>query len=166
MHLQQAIKTVFQQMSEAIGKLSCEEYTSSSPVLLNASIGQHVRHIIELFLQLDAGYEAGIVNYDQRKRDQRLETDRHFAHATLEQMVDDIYKPDKPLLLEVYYHEGVSAVEMLATNYRRELAYNLEHAIHHMALIRIGLNEVSKLEVPENFGISGATLKYRNSCVR
>jgi hypothetical protein len=166
MHLQQTIKTVINQIGETIDKLSGEEYTFSRPVLLHASIGQHVRHIIDLFLQLEAGYETGVVNYDLRRRDQRIETDPHFAQPILRQILDSIDKPDKPLLLETYYQEGISAKEVIETNYRRELAYNLEHAIHHMALIRIGLKDISKLEVPENFGISPATLKYRNSCAQ
>jgi hypothetical protein len=52
----------------------------------------------------------------------------------------------------------------MPTNYYREMAYNLEHTIHHMALIRTGINDVSRISVPENFGVAISTMKYRKQC--
>jgi len=52
------------------------------------------------------------------------------------------------------------------TNYYREVAYNLEHTIHHMALIKVGIREVSDMEIPENFGVASSTIKFRSACAQ
>ena len=62
MLLKQPLQNVFVQLSETLNQLSGDEYTQPSKILFNASIGQHVRHIIELFLCLEKGYETGSVN--------------------------------------------------------------------------------------------------------
>ncbi len=69
MLLKQPIQNVFVQLSESLHQLTDAEYSQPSNILFNASIGQHVRHIIELFLCLEKGYETGVVNYEKRKRD-------------------------------------------------------------------------------------------------
>lgn len=166
LHLTGAIKDVFDQISNVLLDLSDEEYTLPSSLLFNASIGQHVRHIVELFIELDKGYETGIVNYEKRKRDYRIETDRHFAANLLTDILNKVDKKDKQLLLEAGFNKDADDSVELHTNYFRELAYNIEHTIHHMALIRIGLNGLSTVAVDENFGIASATIKYRQACAQ
>ena len=72
MLLKQPIQKVFVQLSESLHQLTDAEYSQPSKILFNASIGQHVRHIIELFLCLEKGYENGVVNYEKRKRDYKI----------------------------------------------------------------------------------------------
>jgi hypothetical protein len=68
MLLKHPIQNVFVQLSESLNQLSDDEYIRPSTILFNATIGQHVRHIIELFLCLEKGYGEGVVNYEKRKR--------------------------------------------------------------------------------------------------
>ena len=75
-------------------------------------------------------------------------------------------RKDKPLLLIAEDYGIELAPVNIKTNYYRELAYNLEHTIHHMALIRVGIAEVSSLSVPENFGVAYSTLKFRERCAQ
>ena len=107
-----------------------------------------------------------MVNYDKRERDLRIETDPDFANDALLRVYHLLNKPDKALRLELDYSENSPGLLSVATNYHRELVYNLEHTIHHMALIRIGIYEVAAIAVPENFGIAISTIKYRVSCAR
>ena len=69
MLLKQPIQDVFHQLSKSLHQLTDREYAQPSNILFNATIGQHVRHIIELFLCLEKGYDEGVVNYEKRKRD-------------------------------------------------------------------------------------------------
>ena len=166
MNLHLAVVKVFKQLSETLQQLSPRQYVQEVNALRNATIGQHVRHIIELFIELDKGYAGGIVNYDQRKRDLRLETDIEFVIDTIEHFHLLLNKADKPLILQYDYSENSIEIITVSTNYQRELLYNLEHTIHHMALIRVGLTEVSDIIVPENFGVATSTIKHRNACVQ
>ena len=162
----QSIQQVFVQISQTLNQLSNDEYRQPSKVLLNATIGEHVRHIIELFQCLENGYGTGIVNYEKRKRDLEIENNRELASFLLKGIYQNIDKPNKDIFLEAEdYCEPVEIVS-IPSNYYRELAYNLEHTIHHMALIRVGINEVSAVRLPEEFGVAYSTVKYRQQCAQ
>ena len=166
MQLQKAIGNVFVQLSESIHQLSDEQYKQPSNILFNATIGQHLRHIIELFICLNQGYETGVINYEKRKRDYRIETERELAIELLHSIYTSINKPDKNIMLEVSYDEHSNDTIVIHTNYYREIAYNLEHTVHHMALIRVGINEVSAIELPSGYGVASSTIKYRQTCAQ
>ena len=166
MMLSQPIQHVFVQLSETLNQLTNEEYCRPSKILVNATIGQHVRHIIELFQCLELGYETGTVNYEKRKRDYRIETDKELASSLLKSIYEGIERPNKEITLEAEdYCDSVTTVS-IPSNYFREIAYNLEHTIHHMALIRVGVNEVSSVKLPEEFGVAYSTMKYRKACAQ
>jgi hypothetical protein len=163
MKIQNAIHNVFRQLSESLQQLSNDEYTKHCTTLFNATIGQHVRHIIELFICLEQGYVQGLVNYEKRKRDYTIESDKDVAITLLEQIPACLFKRDKNLMLEAAYDDSSNDTIIISTNYFRELVYNLEHTVHHMALIRVGINEVSAVKVPEEFGVAASTIKYKRT---
>ena len=166
MQFYQAIKNVFAQLTDSLEQLTDEQYSQPSKILFKASIGQHVRHVIELFICLDQGYESGTVNYEKRKRDHRIETDRLLAIQLLQMIANNLDKADKELLLEASYDEQSDNTATVTTNYYREIIYNLEHTVHHMALIRVGVKEVSEVDLPESFGVASSTVKYRKACAQ
>lgn len=166
MQLQQAVNTIFVQLAGTLHQLSQQEYARPCQTLSNNTIGQHVRHIIELFQCLEKGYEEGIVNYEKRKRDTLLETDRDLAVRLLLEIHGGLSKSNKTLTLEASYDEHSAEVINIDTNYFREVAYNLEHTIHHMALIRVGIREVSVISLPDDFGVASSTVKYRKQCAQ
>ena len=60
-----------------------------------------------------------------------------------------------------YSLEEYAPVEINTTLYR-ELQYNVEHAVHHMAIIKIALiNNFGDVEIPASFGIAHSTIKYQ-----
>lgn len=166
MQLQQAVNNVFVQLSASLKQLSQNEYVQPCNTLFNNTIGQHVRHIIELFQCLENGYDAGVVNYEKRKRDLEIENSKELASQLLQKIYEELMRENKELVLEASYDEGSQEMISIATNYYREIAYNLEHTIHHMALIRVGINEVSSIKLPEEFGVASSTVKYRKQCAQ
>ena len=166
MQLQQAVNNVFVQLSATLDQLTQEQYVQPCQSLLNATIGQHLRHIIELFQCLENGYDEGLVNYEKRKRDIVIETDKNFATALLSDIHRGLDRPNKALNLEACYEEDSENPIVISTNFYREIAYNLEHTIHHMALIRVGINEVADISLPAEFGVASSTIKYRKECAQ
>lgn len=166
MLLKQPIQNVFIQLTETLNQLTAEEYIQPSKTLFNASIGQHVRHIIELFLCLEKGCETGVVNYEKRKRDYQIETNKELAIRLLKDIYHRLERPNTDLVMEAEDYESTAEVVAIPSNYFREIAYNLEHTIHHMALIRVGVNEVSTIELPQEFGVAYSTIKYRQQCAQ
>ena len=166
MDLQQAVNQVFFQLSDSLGQLDDQQYKYPCKNLSGNSIGQHVRHIIEMFQCLENGYPSGEVDYEKRKRDTRIETDKFFACLLLQEISGQIHKENKTLYLLVFYDSAATQPDKITSNYYREIAYNLEHTIHHMALIRVGLRELGNIPVDDSYGVASSTLKYRQQCVQ
>ncbi len=166
MLLTKPIQHVFAQLNDSLRQITNDEYKAQSSILTNATIGQHFRHILELFLCLEQGYVMGVVNYEKRKRDYRIETDKDFALDLMMDVFNNLEKPNRELILEAEdYCDDVQIVSV-PSNYYRELVYNLEHTIHHMALIRVGIKEVSSVQLPEDFGVAYSTVKFRQQCAQ
>lgn len=166
MELQKAVHHVFIQLSDSLNQMDPAQYNYPCKNLSGNTIGQHVRHIIEMFQCLDAGYETGEVDYEKRKRDKQIETDKNFAADLLKEIIQQISKGNKSLSLLTYYDDLRVEPEKINTNYFREIAYNLEHTIHHMALIRVGLREIGDIPVDDSYGVASSTLKYRQQCAQ
>ncbi len=166
LEMQKRVHTVFLQLSDSLNLLDDSQYSHACESLSGNSIGQHVRHIIEMFQCLEAGYQNGEVDYESRQRDRRIETDKSFATDLLQQILQQISKENKNLLLLTYYDERQITPEKIGSNYFREIAYNLEHTIHHMALIKVGLREIGNIPVDESYGVASSTIKYRKQCAQ
>jgi uncharacterized damage-inducible protein DinB len=157
--IQQSLKEQLNNLQSLLKVLDDEQYTYKSTMLNNGTIGQHVRHIVELVQCLMFAYEQGIVDYDRRKRDARIETIRTFALYQLDVLQQALDKPEKKLRLQITTENNTYIVE---TGYNREVFYNTEHAIHHMALIRVALKEMRLNLVSDNFGMAYATIQYKH----
>ena len=159
----QSIKNNLSENIELLRQLTNEEFMQKNPELSNATIGEHMRHIIELFGCLLENYDYGLINYDDRKRDVLLQTDKNESIAIIEKYLLELDKPNKPLSLT---HNCFSPIELLHTNYFRELIYNLEHSIHHQALIKVALHSLPHIKIPSTFGVAPSTLEYRKQCAQ
>ena len=80
------------------------------------------------------------VSYDKRERNTKIEEDVDFALEQLTYIQMNLTKPDKAI--KVTYELADEEV-CLDSNYFREVMYNLEHTIHHQALIKIGVRHFS-----------------------
>jgi RNA-binding protein YhbY len=54
----------------------------------------------------------------------------------------------------------------IESNYTRELLYNLEHSIHHQALIKVAILQNNSIIIDENFGVAHSTIEYRKKCAQ
>jgi hypothetical protein len=162
-NLATSVKHVLSSLEDSIRQLSEEQYIEKISTLSGSTIGQHVRHVLEMFICLQEGLSSGIVNYENRKRDFEIETKRELAIFLMETIKDSLAQENLDLILHAGFDESSEQLNKLPTNYFREVVYNLEHAIHHMALIKIGILEVSDIIVPQGYGVASSTLKYKKT---
>jgi uncharacterized damage-inducible protein DinB len=144
MNLNESCKDILNQLGDVIHKIKDQDFIKPVPTLNNSTIGQHVRHTLEFFTCL-MNRNNHIINYDERDHDKIIETDRLLAAAVIDDLKVFLDKSTDniKLLLEASYSLLDSDVTVIETNLFRELAYNIEHAIHHMAIIKIGLKEIA-----------------------
>lgn len=166
MQLSDACQSILVQLSGVVEQLDERDLIKPSHTLSHSTIGQHLRHTLEFFMCLESGFSKGVVNYDKRSHDQLIETDKDIALGTIHRIREFIQNQtgDQPLKLEVGYDPQSDACVTLDTNYLRELTYNIEHAVHHMAIMKIGLREVAPYVVfGADFGVAVSTLRYREA---
>lgn len=154
---------ILEQFQQVLSGLSSEQYRTPVQVLEGGTIGKHTRHIVELYLCAFQGYADGEVCYDARQRDPLLESDRDAALSAIDRIKGELERPDRDILLTGEFGGQPYAIR---SNYQRELLYNLEHCIHHLALIRPALRELGWNDIPESFGVAPSTMVHRKECAR
>lgn len=150
--------------------LSQDQYNRKLEILTDASIGQHVRHILEFYNCLFKGEQSKEVNYDARLRDLKLETDPHFASKTIDGIINTLLdiKSDFPVTFIADYSALENQKpERIQSSFYRELAYNLEHSIHHQALIKVAITEMQLTSlVKTTFGYAPSTIRHIKICAQ
>ncbi|MFV8370512.1 DinB family protein [Flavobacterium sp. LB2R40] len=158
-----SINNSLNELIDLLNQLSQKEYSNSCVELSDATIGEHTRHIIEMFQCLENQYDLGIVNYDKRERNIRIQTDTAFAIENIVTVQQNLDKKNKSIeLLQVIDGEEIR----IESNYFRELLYNLEHCIHHQALIKVAILQCETVTIDPNFGVARSTIEYRNQCAQ
>lgn len=158
------------QISNLLEQINQDNYGKSIEILSGASIGQHVRHILEFYILLVSGSFTGIISYDKRKRDVRIEDDPAFAIETINKLISgmDTLNEQEHVQLEGDYSIEGKKQNLISSSVGRELAYCIEHSIHHQALIKTGLIALNQQSlINEEFGVAYSTIRYRNnSCAQ
>ncbi len=165
--------STFNQLSVLIQSISEDDYKVLDDRIFLASIGAHVRHVLEHYLLFCEGISNGVINYDLRKREKDIEFQPETALQTINELSKALKKlsgVDKPLSVIVDLDttfsdsENKSGYEQPSSTVR-ELTFLHSHSVHHFATISHALR-ARKIDLPAslaNFGIAPATVRYRES---
>ncbi|NJN26753.1 MAG: DinB family protein [Cyclobacteriaceae bacterium] len=153
------------QLKNLLQQIGRDHFTEKSTILSGSTIGQHVRHILEFYLLLVSGSFSGTISYDKRERDLRIETDPEFAAHTVDRLLARIDTLENGLQVkfEGDYSKSGGAQNVIFSSVGRELAYCIEHSIHHQAIIRAALISMGLEHLTtRHFGVAYSTIRYRN----
>jgi hypothetical protein len=166
MNISKACSQILDQLADLVQQVSPPDFSKPSEALSKSTIGQHLRHTLEFFICFEEGFEKGLINYDKRAHDKLIESDKFIALATIKRIASFVQnlKENKALKLEVGYDLQQEIFVTIDTNSTRELVYNIEHAVHHMAIMKIGIREVaSYVKLPADFGVAASTVRYKEA---
>ncbi|MGB3079955.1 MAG: hypothetical protein WBB31_12800 [Saprospiraceae bacterium] len=134
-------------------------------LLSGSTIGQHTRHIIEFYtclLEQSAGQTDPVINYAQRRRDHQIESQPDHAIGLVNILctrLNDLVA-DQNCFLDCTEHGQENL--LVSSTIGRELVYNIEHTIHHLAIVKIALKATHpKIALPEHFGVAPSTIRHR-----
>ena len=155
------LNTILKEQQHLLQKISLENYTFPIASLDGSTVGEHTRHIIEFLEILLNSYFSDSINYDERKRNLELEENPQKAVEIISKILSEINLPNKNLIL----HQTIGNISLeITTNFYRELLYNIEHCIHHQALIKVAFNEMKMSHLlNKNFGVAPSTIQYRET---
>ena len=149
-----------------LDRIDPAQYKQKIDLLSDSSIGQHTRHFVEFFQCLVNQIEqkGQVINYALRERNQEIENSPAFAAQCIREVQQKLLalKDDTIYQLECSEHLPGDENLRVPTHLSRELMYNIEHTIHHLAIVKIGIHTIEQdLQVPEHFGIAPSTILHR-----
>ena len=164
MNCKQGTDLIIDQMIELLGKLHVESYSKPLSLFNGSSIGQHFRHVIDFYGCLLQGIEDGRIDYAKRERDVRVEAEPDYASDVLNAINEKVLSLSESQQLEViadFSSELNETRPVVNSTVGRELMYAYDHAVHHLAMIKMGLKvALPTVEVGENLGVAPSTLKH------
>jgi len=157
-----AILAVVQQINHVLEQLEPHEYRRQLPEFEGSSLGQHFRHILEFFQCLENGVRSGTVDYAARERNLLYEDNPNLTSAAFEDFAEAL--PSLQILdpVEVQAEFGGQERPSYPSTVGRELLFVYDHAIHHLAIIKIGLLcQFPHVRADKDLGVSPSTIKAR-----
>ncbi|MBI1300705.1 MAG: hypothetical protein GC137_03510 [Alphaproteobacteria bacterium] len=137
----------------------------AQPKIKASPVGMHVRHVIEFyqeFVRAKSNYFQNGLCYDNRKRNLQLETSRQEALTSTETLIAQFETEafsEQTIALQSIVDPESPKIEISST-VSRELFYLVDHAIHHMAIIKM-IAETHNLSFDETFGVANSTQQER-----
>ena len=158
------------QVAGLLDLMTNEQYSTALSTFNGSSVGQHVRHIIDFYKCLLSGIENADINYDKRERNLNIETDCLTAKSLLEiiaQKVVYLEVEQKVMVCSSFVADESIALKSVPSSIGRELMYAYDHAIHHLAMIKIGMQiHFPNIDISKDLGVAPSTLKYRKQCAQ
>jgi len=147
-----------------LSKVNSISYTTKITPLFNSTLGKHTRHFIELYQCLLTQTKVGVVNYDARKRNLLIETDINQAIQAVKDIQQQLLALEGDGSEPIFVETDLSPNQDIPSSLIRELLYNYDHCVHHLALIRVGLHFVQPdIDLPEHFGVAVSTVAHQQA---
>ena len=157
------------QMIGFISELSDTEYQYIARPWFDSSIGQHLRHIVDLYRALQvtnsiADSDLPFIDYDTRRRGAPIETQKCVGLEELSTLrcwmskisSDDL---DKSVLVSAEVALKSKQVELCHSSFGRELSFASSHLVHHLAIMAAVAKMAGK-DVDSSLGLAPATATF------
>lgn len=150
-------------LKDSLAQIDDLQFSTPLESFDGATIGQHTRHVVEHFQSLIYAQQTRYINYDDRKRSLILETSIEQCCAALDQIKINIVSSDFEIEVnQDFIKESASGV--INSSYYREVLYNIDHLVHHQALLKIGfLQLLPHMHISEHYGYADATIKHKTN---
>lgn len=163
MNCREGNQQIIRQITNLLDTISNQIYTQPLDVFKGVSIGQHFRHILDFYLCLIKGMEQGTVDYAGRDRNPRAESDVYFikqAFCDIAQMIDR-FSEETPVKVWGDFSAQAEHRPVVVSSIGRELMFAYDHAVHHLAMIKIGIAAAAPhVHLDHNLGIAPSTIKH------
>jgi len=158
-------KYIFNQINEILNLLDESHYSEPLTIFNGSTLGQHFRHILDFYSCVVKGGIHGEVNYAMRDRSVSIESNIKLAQDHFKELQSqiDTLSDDQVLAVVTDFHEDtVSQHDIVKSTIGRELMYAYDHAIHHLAMIKIGIRDnYHHLNIDQSMGVASSTIKHR-----
>jgi hypothetical protein len=156
-----ALDGALEGLASVVAAVSPDAYGARLFPASSGSIGEHVRHCLDHVAALVSADPSSCLSYDHRERGTAVETDPVQALRSLQLLRLKIAvgrwstRLDEPICVISHVAQGGAMLSGMST-LARELAFVLNHTIHHQAMIGL-LATLLGCDVPDRFGFAPST---------
>lgn len=158
--LGEALVGQLQTAKDLIASLEDADYSGGA-----GSIGAHARHNLNFIEALISGVSSRSIDYSNRSRDRRIETERIAAIAKIDELIEKLDSLVFDLEMPLTITSEIDPAIRHSSSLGRELEFVISHTIHHHALIKERL-QLAGWKFDEAFGVAPSTLEYRDRLKR
>lgn len=154
-----ALQAHLRSLRDLVAALNRDVYRAT-PSRTSGSVGEHVRHCLDHTRALFSAASNAELTYDSRVRGTRIETDPDLAVDEIDRLSIDLEGLDERALERPVYLQSMTHRDgpptRVATTVGREVAFVIQHTIHHCAIVAVLLDHLG-VAVPERFGYAPST---------
>ena len=145
-------------------------YRKKVEIAFGGTLGGHVRHNLDHYLNFLDGVETGEIDYESRQRDHSIESDRQYAIERSREICSRLGAlaesgRDRELRIRMEGENADKRTRWAMSSVSRELEFLLSHTIHHYALASI-MCRLSGVNPSRDFGVAPSTLRHRRNTSR
>ncbi len=164
MNTKKSCHLMMDQIERLIDQLTVDQYAQKLDLFNGSSIGQHVRHIHDFYATVTHASQKDILDYSKRERNTTIEESSNFALSCLCTLRDQLEDCDEDKTIDVIADFTVNDHDqvIVKSTLGRELVYAYDHAIHHLAIIKMGIrHHFPGCNIDEDLGVAASTLRHR-----
>lgn len=166
-HCAKSSKIIFDQIVSILQEIKDEDFSLPLDVFNKSTVGKHFRHILDFYNCILKGAVSGTVDYCDRDRNPTVEISPINAIDEFHLLQQNIELLDESIPLKVYtdfHFEKDKHQSLVDSSVGRELMYAYDHAIHHLAIIKIGIRgNFSYMNLDQSIGVAPSTIKYESA---
>lgn len=162
MQANEALTTLVHQVNHVLSQMESCDYCRPLPEFEGSTLGQHFRHALEFFQCLEQGATTGLIDYAARERNLLYERDPILTSEAFERFAMCLNTCNLLQHVEVRAEFNSDLRPTYPSTLGRELLFVYDHAIHHLAIIKIGLRcHFPHIQTAQDLGVSPSTVKSR-----
>lgn len=153
-------------MLQILSKIEERDYNLALEVYNQSTLGKHFRHIYDFFNCLIIQAANPEIDYCFRSRDPKIEEDIHFAKEAFTQLKYKLTDLDESRQIRVHadFEIGDGERPVVSTTLGREIMYAYDHAVHHLAIVKIGLKVLyPDQKINESLGVAASTIRHQHA---
>ena len=157
----EAIEDNLKKGLQLLNSISEDDYKNTSVKPYNASIGTHIRHVMDMFDCVFQGLETGEIDLTARKRNKEVETTISAGKNYIKSTIVALLDLDSTIFGKAIYVSDAIGKEVIRAEYTVSaiLIQAHSHAVHHYASIGYIIHQLG-IELPDDmFGVNPASPK-------
>lgn len=162
----ESVSLINKQIQGILDQLSDNQYALNLDIFNGSSVGMHIRHIFDFYDCIVNGCNGDSIDYNMRERNPSIEQNRVAAISAFIQLANVAKGLDDSSKIIVIADFSIDENEerpSVTSSIGRELMYAYDHAVHHLAIIKMGIkSSFPEVLLDSHIGVAPSTIKYQS----